>query len=76
MLISLPTTSYAPLDGAAGVALAWNERGAIGTPCSVSTRQIGATPKRSLWSAMNTQIELASDGCAGRFPARRKTLPP
>ncbi len=58
------------------VTQAWNERGAIGTPCSVSTRQIGATPKRFLFSAMNTQIELVSGGCAGRSPARRKTLPP
>ncbi len=39
-------------DGAL-VAHAWNVRGAIVTPCSVSTRQIEATPNRSLWSAMN-----------------------
>ena len=32
----------------ARTAHAWKVRGAIGTPCSESTRQIGATPKRSL----------------------------
>jgi len=51
--------------------------GVIGTPCSVSTRQIGATAKRSLWLAMNSQTRaVVSDVSAGRFPARRKTLPP
>ena len=41
-----------------------------------STRQIGATPKRSLWLAMNSQTEPVSGGCAGRSPARRNLLPP
>jgi hypothetical protein len=36
-------------------------RGAIWTPCSVSTRQIGATPKRPLFSAMNAQTELVCE---------------
>lgn len=58
------------------VTQAWNVRGAIGAPCSVSTRQIGATPKRSLFSAMNSQTSAVSGGCAGRSPARRKSLPP
>jgi len=37
------------------------------TPCSVSTRQIGATPNRTLFSAMNWQIS----GVAGRSQRRR-----
>jgi len=60
----------------ARIAQAWNVRGAIWMPCSVSTRQIGATPKRSLFSAMNVQTELVSGGCAGRSSVRRKTLRP
>ena len=44
-------------------------------PCSVSTRQVGAS-HGGLFSAMNAQAELVSGGCAGRSPARRKTLPP
>jgi hypothetical protein len=35
-------------------------------PCSMSTRLIGATPKRSLFSTMNAHTEPVSGGCAGR----------
>lgn len=63
-------------DGAR-TAQAWNLRGAILVPCSVSTRQIGATPNRSLWSATNWQISgVVSDVSAGRSPARKKTSLP
>jgi hypothetical protein len=56
---------------------AWNVRGAILTPCSVNTRQIGATPNRSLRSAMKRQTSpVVSDVSAGRSPARRKTSQP
>ena len=41
------------------------------TPCSLSTRQIGATPNRARCSAMNAQI----NAVAGRSPARRNSLP-
>jgi hypothetical protein len=45
----------------------------IWMPCSVSTRQIGATPKRSLWLAMNAQTcALVSDVSEGRSRARRR----
>jgi hypothetical protein len=61
----------------ARVAHAWKVLGAIATPCSLSTRQIGATPNRSLWSAMNRQTSLVvSVVSAGRSPARRKMSPP
>jgi hypothetical protein len=43
---------------------AWKVLGAIGTPCSVSTRQIGATSIHSLWSAMNWPL-CASGGATG-----------
>lgn len=54
---------------------AWNVRGAIGTPCAVSTRQIGATPKQSLREARNSQTDVVSGGGARRSPARRNLLP-
>lgn len=61
----------------ARLAHAWKVLGAILTPCSVSTRQIGTTPKRSLASAMKRQISaVVSDVSAGRSPARRKPSRP
>jgi hypothetical protein len=66
-------TSPTCFEGAR-VAHAWNVLGAILTPCSVSTRQIGATPNRSLWSAMSRQTSVVlSDVSAAGSPAQTNT---